>query len=125
MGVHICSVRSRYVVANPPRWSQPYLRCSFFIRRIVSPKQRIVALWQRQVGFGCVRSVSGRGGSSCGHGGFGSCEAVAEPAATPASATTAVTVAAIPFERVGLLPSNLVLDGSPPWGRRKHFRPRA
>jgi len=85
------------------------LRCSFFIRRIVSPKQRIVALRQRQVGFGCVRSVSGRGGRSCGHGGFGSCEAVAGIAVAPASAATAVTVAAIPFARVGFLPGNLVV----------------
>jgi hypothetical protein len=85
------------------------LRCSFFIRLIVSAKQRIVALRQRQAGFGCVRSVSGRGGSSCGQGGFGSCDAAAGPDVTPASATTAVTVAAIPFARVGFLPGNLVV----------------
>jgi hypothetical protein len=42
------------------------------MRLIVPAKQRIVALWQRQTGPGCVRSVSGRGGSSCGQGGFGS-----------------------------------------------------
>jgi PPOX class probable F420-dependent enzyme len=75
----------------------------------VSAKQRIVALRQRHAGFGCVRSVSGRGGSSCGHGGFGSCDACAVVDVAPASATTAVTVAAIPFARVGLLPGNLVL----------------
>jgi PPOX class probable F420-dependent enzyme len=68
-----------------------------------------VALRQRQVGSGCVRSVSGRGGRSCGHGGFGSCDAVAGPDVAPASATTAVTVAAIPFARVGFLPGNLVV----------------
>ena len=88
------------MVANTARWSHLSCARSLRIFAIVSAKQRIVALRQRGAGFGCVRSVSGRGGRSCGHGGFGSCDAVAGPDVAPASATTAVTVAAIPFARV-------------------------
>ena len=79
------------------------------MRAIVRSRHLIVALWQRQTGPGCVVSLTGRGGSSWGHGGFGSCEAVAGIAVAPASAATAVTVAAIPFARVGFLPGNLVV----------------
>ena len=84
------------------------------MRRIVSRKQRIVALRQRGTGPGWVLSVSGRGGSSCGHGGFGSFEAPAGAASgpvavAPASATTAMAAAAVPLVRVGFLPSNLLL----------------
>src|SRR3954469_16730017 len=109
MGARICLVRSREVVANTARWSQPKRACSLRILAIVSAKQRIVALWQRHVGPGCVLSVSGRGGRSCGPGGFGSWEADAGPTAPAAlaSATAAVATAASPRPRVDFLPGNL------------------
>src|SRR4051812_2009334 len=106
MVLRICLVRSRYVVANTARWSHPNCVWSFFIRRIVPSMHLIVALRQRQTGPGCVASVVGAGGRSCGHGGFGSCEAAAGGARL-ASAATASTVAADPQPRVDFLPSNL------------------
>jgi hypothetical protein len=95
------------VVAKTARWS--HLNCARSLRifAIVSAKQRIVALWQRGTRPGWVRSVSGRGGSSCGQGGFGSCDATAGAAEALANATTTAVAAASPQPRVDFLPSNL------------------
>jgi hypothetical protein len=76
------------------------------MRFIVRSTHFMLARRQFFTGPGCVVSVVGLGGRSCGQGGFATGAAVA--AVAHASAATAVAAAADPQPRVGFLPSNLV-----------------
>src|SRR4051794_40291007 len=74
------------------------------MRRIITSTHLTVALRQPGTGCGWLWADTGNGGRSCGHGGFGSCEACA--AGAPARAATAVAAA---IQRIGPLPDTRLL----------------